>query len=89
MMNTNDKSILWDCLKDQKFLASNYTQMATEVACGNLLQDTMKIAQEEVRINYDIFNMMNERGWYPVAAANMQEVNKVKTKAESLASTIK
>ncbi len=83
-----DQTIMWDCLKDQKYLASTYTTMATEMACTGLLQDALKVGQEEIRINYDLFQLMNQRGWYPVSAANQQEVGKVKSKSQTLQSTI-
>lgn len=82
----DDKTILWDCLKDQKFLASNYAQMATEAANSGLVQDALKICQDEVRINYDIFNLMSERGWYSVTPADQQEITKVINKASSMGS---
>ena len=82
----DDKTILLDCLKDQKFLATNYTTMATEAASSCLLQDALKICQEEVRINYDIFNLMHERGWYAVTPADQQEISKLINKASSMTS---
>ena len=82
----DDKTILMDCLKDQKFLATNYTTMATESSSSCLLQDALKICQEEVRINYDIFNLMNERGWYAVTPADQQEISKLINKASTMTS---
>lgn len=88
MTQTDDKTLLWDCLKDQKFLAGNYTTMATEVACNGLLQDTMKVCQEEININYDIFNLMHQKGWYPTPAAEQQKIQQAQSKAQQLSSTI-
>ncbi|MCL2816796.1 MAG: spore coat protein [Clostridiales bacterium] len=82
----DDKTILWDCLKDQKFLSGQYAQMATETVCGNLLQDTMKICHDEVRANHDIFNVMSQKGWYPVEYAQQDEINRAKTMANQLES---
>ena len=52
----DDKMIAWDSLKDAKHLSEIYTGFATEVACEALLQDTIKIGQDHVRANHDIYN---------------------------------
>ena len=36
----DDKTIAWDCLKDEKFLVGMYSQISTEIANQNLLNDT-------------------------------------------------
>ena len=84
----DDKTILWDCLKDQKFLSSNYVQMSTEVSCNNLLQDVVKICQDEIRANHDIFTLMSQKGWYPVEVAPAGELTKARTMAQQLQSTL-
>ena len=84
----DDKTILWDCLKDQKFLSGNYSQMSTEVACPDLLNDVMKICEQEIRANFDIFTLMNQKGWYPLEYAQLQELNKVKTMASQISSSL-
>lgn len=88
MAQKDDKGLLWDCLKDQKFLASNYNTMATEVACGQLLQETLRIHQEEININHDLFNLMHARGWYPVSAAEQQKIQQTQTKVQQLSSQL-
>lgn len=88
MTQQNDKSLLQDFLKDEKFLAGSYTTMATEVSGNQLLQDTMKVCQDEININYDIFNLMHQKGWYPVAAAEQQKIQQAQSKAQQLSSTL-
>jgi len=88
MTQQDDKNLLLDCLKDQKFLAGNYATMATEVACNHLLQDTMKVCQDEININYDIFNLMHQKGWYPLAAAEQKKIQQAQSKAQQLSSTL-
>lgn len=88
MAPKDDQSLLWDCLKDQKFLAGNYNTMATEVACSQLLQNTLRIHQEEININYDIFNLMHAKGWYPVPAAEQQKIQQTQTKVQQLSSQL-
>ncbi len=84
----DDKMLSWDCLKDQKHLVSTYAQISTELVCGELLSDTMKICQDEMRANHDIFNIMNQKGWYPVQAADAQKISSAKNKADQLSQSI-
>ena len=83
----DDQAISWDCLKDQKYLASTYVQMCTEVANNSLLQDTVKICQDEIRGNYDIFNMMNQMGWYQLQMADSQEISQARNQLNQMQST--
>ena len=84
----DDKIILWDCLKDQKHMAANYSVMSTEVACSQLLSDVMQIWHDDIQANFDIFTVMNQKGFYPLEYAQAQEINKVKTSAQSMKSTL-
>ena len=80
----DDKMIAWDLLKDEKHLAEVYTGFSTEVSCTNLLQDTMKICQDHIRANHDIFNVMQQRGWYPISMATQQSLLQAQNKAQQM-----
>ena len=84
----DDRAVLWDCLKDQKYIAGNYINMATETSNTQLLQDTIKICQDAIRANYDIFHFMNQRGWYPVQVANPQDITQVKSSVQQMQNNI-
>ena len=84
----DDKTIAWDCLKDEKFLVGMYSQISTEIANQNLLNDTMKICQDQIRANFDIFNVMNQNGWYPLTRADQQALTQAATKAQQLSSSV-
>ncbi len=83
-MRRDDKSILWDCLKDQKFMAGNYVGMAGETANSKLLADVLQICQDELRANFNIFNVMSQNGWYQTQAASMQQIAQEQGRAEQL-----
>jgi len=84
----DDRTLLWDCLKDEKSIAGHYTTMATEISNTQLLQDTIKICQDSIRANYDIFHFMNQRGWYPVQVANPQDITQVKSSVQQMQNNI-
>ncbi|MGI6678403.1 MAG: spore coat protein [Dehalobacterium sp.] len=74
-MPQNDKSIASECLLHQKYLADSYTGMARETACDALFTDVLKICQEELQANHQIFNFMNQQGWYQVQNADQNQIN--------------
>jgi len=81
-----DKQITHDCLTHQKYLASSYTIMATETTNDALLTDVMKICQEELQANHQIFNFMNKQGWYPVQAADQNQIYQAQNQAQQIQS---
>lgn len=85
----NDQVLSWDCLKDQKYMASTYAQVSTEIANNSLLQDTVKICQDEIRGNFDIFQMMNQMGWYPLQMADNQQISQARNQLTQLQSDVK
>ncbi len=80
----DDKFISWDCLKDQKYMVNFYTTMCTEIANQNLLTDTVKMCSENVRAAYDIFNVMQQNGWYQTQPADQQTLAQAASKAQQL-----
>lgn len=83
-MPNNDKAITHDCLIHQKYLAASYTTMATEASNDTLLSDVMKICQEEIQANHQIFNFMNQRGWYQVQSADQTQITKAQSQVQQL-----
>ncbi len=83
----DDKSISWDCLKDEKYMVGVYSQFSTEIANQNLLNDAMRICQDHMRANHEIFSLMQQNGWYSLSMANQQELSQIATKAQQLSSS--
>jgi len=83
----DDKTISWDCLKDEKFMVGLYSQISTEIANQNLLNDAMRICQDHIRANFDIFSVMNQNGWYPLTMADQQGLSQAASKAQQLSAS--
>ena len=81
--NFCDKDILTDALNAEKFATDNYNIFAYECANVALKNEFMSLLQEEHQIQYDIFEEMNKRGWYPVKPAQQQAVDQAKQKYNS------
>lgn len=87
-MPQNDKSIAQECLLHQKYLADSYTGMARETACDALFSDVLKICQEELQTNHQIFNFMNQQGWYPVQNADQNQITKAQSQVQQMQTTM-
>lgn len=83
-MPQKDKSIAQDCLIHQKYLSASYTSMATEASCDNLLNDVVKICQEELQANHQIFNFMNQKGWYQIQTADQSQITKAQNQVQQM-----
>ena len=75
-----DKDRMMDALSLQKFLSGIYNESLNEAyhtpvknCFSGLLEDTHRTQEE-------LFAVMNERGWYPVEAAEEQKVTAAKQK---------
>ena len=75
-----DKDRMMDALSSQKFLSGVYNESLNEAyhtpvknCFSGLLEDTHRTQEE-------LFVVMNERGWYPVEAAEDQKVTAARQK---------
>ena len=75
-----DKELLSDCLTSQKMITGTYNNFANECACENLRSEFLNILQQEHKMQADVFNELQKRGWYQVQQADMQQINQTKQK---------
>lgn len=69
-----DKDLLQDLLVTEKYITSAYDNFANESANPNLRQSVINILNDEHNIQSDIWNTMNQRGWYQVQPAQPQQI---------------
>ena len=74
-MTYDDKTIMTDMLSTEKFIASNYNSYAGECATKQAKSKLMKILGEEHDIQFQIFEAMHAKGWYPTPAAPQEKIN--------------
>jgi len=85
MQNTmSEQEILTDLLTSEKHLTSTVNTFITESTCANLRQNLKTILTEEHSIHENLYNIMNQKGWYPTSDAEAQEVQKVKGRYKPL-----
>jgi hypothetical protein len=75
-----DKELLNDSISSQKLISGNYDTYANECVNTQLRDDFLCILYEEHMIQTDLFTEMQNRGFYTVQAADMQQVNQAKQK---------
>jgi spore coat protein CotF len=81
----NEEQRLTDLLSGQKFLTGAYNSYYCESATGAVKNCLSSILQDEHRIQEEIFNEMNTRGWYPLEMAEETKLNSVRQKFSSAA----
>ena len=76
--NYGDKELLTDALSSEKAITSNYNLSANECACPQLRDTMMRLLNDEHDIQFDVFNEMHSRGFYPTPMAEMQKVQQAR-----------
>ena len=78
--NMGEKELAQDLLSYEKFLCGNYCAFLSEAATPEVLHCLQEILSETHRMQQQLFQEMNSRGWYPVAKAEDQKVTEAKQK---------
>lgn len=80
MQGYTDKEILGDGLSTQKATTSLFNMSANECVHPELRDALMKILEQEHTIQFEVFNLMHQRGFYKTPAAEEQKVQEAKQK---------
>ncbi len=75
-----DEEIITDILTTEKALIGFYAATACETSCQNLRQVLVDNLSCTVTDQYQVFDQMRQRNWYPVKNAPAQEVQDAKQK---------
>ncbi len=79
-----EQEVVTDLLTSEKHITSTVNTFITESTCANLRQNLKTILDEEHSIHENLYNIMNQKGWYPTSDAQAQEVQKMKDKFKPL-----
>lgn len=75
-----EKELLDDLLLSEKQVASAYNTGITESTCSDLRKTLNKCLTNAQNCQYDIFNVMKQRGWYQIKEADSKDVETAKKK---------
>ena len=76
----DDKAMMNDALISQKTLTQEYNTFANEAVTPSVRNEFLSILSEEHQIGADLFDAMNQRGWYQVPPADQMKIDKAKQK---------
>ncbi len=74
----SEKERMNDLLSSEKYLTAVYNTYCCETATASLKSTLMSILEDEHRIGGEIFQEMNNRGWYPVEKAEENKITSAK-----------
>ena len=77
-MGMSEKEVLTDLLSSQKFVTGAYNSYCCEAAEPCVRSCLMSVLQDEHRIQEEIFDTMNQKGYYPVKKAEDPKLNAAK-----------
>lgn len=80
MQGFTDKEILSDGLSTQKATTDKFNTSANECVHPQVKDTMMKILEQEHSIQYEVFNMMHQRGYYETPAAQDSKVKEAQQK---------
>ncbi|MGI6124258.1 MAG: spore coat protein [Acetivibrionales bacterium] len=79
-----EQEIMNDALSSEKQIISAYGTFLAESTCENLRSEMTKILNDKQQIQYEIFNAMQQKGWYNVKNANMNDVQTATQKFQTM-----
>ena len=74
----DEKQMLGDALNSQKFIAGVYNNDAMECATPAVRSCICGILEDEHRMQQELFEEMNSRGYYPVEKAEEKKIAETK-----------
>lgn len=75
-----DKEVLQDALCTQKASTSLYNMGANECVNSTLRDTMMDLLNKEHKIQFDVFNTMHDKGYYPTPEADTNKIAQAKQK---------
>lgn len=82
-LGLTEKELMYDALATQKFLTETYNTFSNECANPDVRNTFMNILNDEHKIQYELFDEMNKRGWYEVCNVEQNKINEVKQQFSS------
>lgn len=84
MNSLNDKDILNVLLAGHKLAATSYSTLVLESANPTLRNDVTSILEKTFKQQKNIFDVMSQKGWYPVQNASGTEINNAKQQVAAM-----
>ena len=80
----NDQDMMEDLLTQEKFLISSYSTFLPEASCPQLRQVLTDNFNECATSQYNVYDQMNQKGWYQVKNAPGADIQAARQKFQQL-----
>ncbi len=70
----NERDFINDLLTTEKYMTTSYTMALHEASHKGLYDDLMTIFTETQNSQRDLYNLMFQKGWYAIEAADQQKL---------------
>lgn len=84
----SDEDIMNDLLSQEKQMISSYSTLLCEASCPNLRSVLTDNLTSSAQDQYQVFDQMSQRGWYPTKNANQPDVMAAKQKFAQMKSQL-
>lgn len=86
--NLSERELLNDILATEKQLLHAYSTYLAEATCPKLRTELNRIITETQQAQFDVYNAMQQKGWYNVKNAQLQEVQQAVQKFQQVQSQL-
>ncbi|MCY6371646.1 spore coat protein [Clostridium ganghwense] len=88
-MTFTEKEMMQDLLTTEKQVISAYSTGITESSCPNLRNTLVDNFVKVQSVQYQVFDAMRQKGWYPTKDAADADVQQLKTEANQMMQELK
>ena len=86
--NLTEKELLNDALSSEKQLLHVYSTYLAEASCPNPRNELTRVFNETQQMQFELFKAMEQRGWYPIQNAELQQVQQTVDKFNQMKSDL-
>lgn len=84
-----EKELMNDLLASEKQVIGAYSTGMTESSCPNLRSTLEGNFKNVEKVQYEVFNAMQQKGWYQIKEAPTNEVQQLKNESNTMSGQIK
>lgn len=85
----SEKELMHDLLASEKQVISAYSTGMTESSCQNLRGVLEKNFKNVEQAQYEVFNAMHQKNWYPTKEAPANELQQLKNDSNTMSANLK
>lgn len=85
----NDKDMMQDLLTSEKQVIASYSSGISESSCMNLRNTLVNNFKNTQEVQYKVFDIMKQKGWYPTKDAPSTEVQQLKNESNQMSGELK